>query len=225
MLPSRFVVYEDNHVIVINKPINMPVQKDSSGHMDVQTATKMYLKWKHDKPGNVFLGLVHRLDRPVGGLMVFGKTSKGASRLSDQIRKHEVNKVYWAVVRGKVLPKAKLTDYLWKNTAENFVNVVPSNHAEGKKAVLSYSRQGFANNHSLVEIELETGRPHQIRVQLSSRKHAIWADRKYGTHTGKRTDSIALFSKKLSFRHPTTKEELHFEAELPNKAPWEWFGK
>lgn len=162
------VLYEDNHVLVVEKPVNIPVQEDSSHDLDLLTMCKQYIKETYNKPGNVYLGLVHRLDRPVGGVMIFAKTSKAASRLSDQVRTHTFKKEYLALLDGT--PKKKqgtLVDYLKKDTKNNRVTV--TNEKEGKKSILHYDVLETKQNRTLVHITLETGRSHQIRVQFSSR--------------------------------------------------------
>lgn len=212
------VIYEDNHLLVVNKPINVPTQEDSSKDKDFLSMLKDYIKEKYNKPGNVYLGLVHRLDRPVGGLMVFAKTSKCASRLSEQIRNKSFEKVYNAVVIGKIDDEGKLIDKLTKNEKSNIVSV----STEGKEAILNYKKLSTKGNYSLVEVSLETGRSHQIRVQLSHYGYPLYGDQKYNKHS-KVGEQLALFSKKLSFEHPITKDRLFFEIDLPNKYPWNLF--
>ena len=212
------IIYEDNHLLVINKPINIPTQEDSSKDMDVFNMLKQYIKKKYNKPGNVYLGLIHRLDRPVGGLMVFAKTSKCASRLSEQIRQKKFIKVYNAVVIGNIDKENRLIDKLLKNEKTNIVTI----NEKGKEAILTYKRLNNKNNLSLVEINLETGRSHQIRVQLSNHGFPLYGDQKYNPMS-KKGEQLALFSKKLSFYHPTTNELLTFEINLPNKYPWNIF--
>jgi len=212
------IVYEDNHLLVVIKPENMPVQLDSSNDLDLLTSSKQYLKDKYHKPGNVYLGLIHRLDRPVSGIMVFAKTSKAASRLSEQIRNHEFKKEYTAVVLGKVKEKDTLIDKLLKDEKTNITKVSPN----GKESILDYQLLDYKNDMSLVRINLKTGRSHQIRVQFSSRNHPLYGDQKYN-HDAKEKEQIALFANKIIFIHPTTKEILTFEIELPNKYPWNIF--
>ena len=166
------VIYEDNHLLVVEKPINVPCQADSSGDEDLLTMLKKYLKKKYNKPGDVYLGLVHRLDRPVGGVMVFAKTSKAAKRLSKQIQNHELKKIYYAVIEGRVPDGGVLKDKLLKDEKTNMTIVSPL----GKDAELSYNLISFINNLSLVRINLKTGRSHQIRVQFSSRKLPLYGD-------------------------------------------------
>ena len=209
------VLYEDNHVLVVEKPINVPTQEDDSKDKDLLTNLKEYIKEKYNKPGNVYLGLVHRLDRPVGGVMVFAKTSKAASRLSDQIRLNKFNKVYNAVCLGNVNNEGRLEDKLLKDTRRNVVKVDPN----GKQSILNYKKLKQKDNLTLVEIKLETGRPHQIRVQMSHNNNPLYGDQKYNKNS-KVGQQLALFAKKLEFYHPTTKELMSFELELPNREPF-----
>lgn len=211
------IIYEDNHLLVVEKPINVPVQADKSGDEDLLTMLKKYLKEKYNKPGDVYLGLVHRLDRPVGGVMVFAKTSKAASRLSKQVQKHEFKKIYMAVIEGKVSDSGTFKDKLKKDEKTNITRV----SEDGKEAELSYNLIGFVNNLSLVRISLKTGRSHQIRVQFSSRKIPLYGDQKYNPKAVK--DQIALFASKLEFKHPIIKEIMSFELPLPERYPFTLF--
>lgn len=211
------VIYEDNHLLVVEKPINIPVQADDSGDLDFLTILKNYLKEKYDKPGNVYLGLVHRLDRPVGGVMVFAKTSKAAKRLSKQIQKNEMKKIYYAIIEGKVQDSGSFIDKLEKDHKTNMTFVSEN----GKEAELSYTLSGFINGLSLVRIKLKTGRSHQIRVQFSSRKMPLYGDQRYNKKAEKA--QIALFAKSLDLKHPVTKEIMHFELPLPERYPFTLF--
>ncbi len=211
------IIYEDNHLLVVEKPINVPVQGDKSGDEDLLTMLKKYLKEKYNKPGDVYLGLVHRLDRPVGGVMVFAKTSKAAKRLSKQVQKHEMKKIYMAVIEGKVSDSGTFIDKLKKDEKTNITKVSD----DGKEAELSYDLIGFINNLSLVRISLKTGRSHQIRVQFASRKIPLYGDQKYNPNAVK--DQIALFASKLEFKHPVTKEIMSFELPLPERYPFTLF--
>ena len=212
------VIYEDNHLLVVEKPINIPVQKDSSNDLDLLTILKEYLKKKYNKPGNVYLGLVHRLDRPVGGVMVFAKTSKSASRLSEQIRKGIFKKKYLAIVCGKVKDNDTLQDYLLKDTKTNMVKV----DRKGKKSVLNYRKISYKEQLSLVEVELITGRSHQIRVQFSSRGYPLYGDQRYNKDARK-GQQIALFSNYITFMHPITNEYIDFKLNMPETKPWKIF--
>lgn len=211
------VIYEDNHIIVVEKPVNVPSQGDKTGDIDMLTIIKNYIKEKYNKPGNVYLGLVHRLDRPVGGVMVFAKTSKAASRLSEQVRIKEFQKTYLVIVNGKMESKTgTLEDYLLKNERNNMSKVVKEGTRNSKFASLAYEVLKYDEdiNLSVLKINLHTGRHHQIRVQLSSRNHSIYGDQKYGGRGhGKQ---ITLWAYKLKIKHPTTKEEMEFTS-IPNK--------
>ncbi len=214
------VLYEDNHLLVVEKPANMPVQEDSSKDLDLLNALKQYLKEKYNKPGNVYLGLVHRLDRPVGGVMVFAKTSKAASRLSDTIRRNKMDKTYYAILDG--VPKDKqgtLVDYLIKDSKTNTVQTTTKD--QGKKSILHYEVLEVKDNKTLVKIELETGRPHQIRVQFASRNLPLLHDQRYNKHTTK--GQIALYAVRLAFEHPTKKEVIEITNYPPNTYPWNRF--
>jgi len=214
------IIYEDNHLLVVEKPINIPVQADDSKDLDFLTMLKDFIKKRDNKPGNVYLGLVHRLDRPVGGIMVFAKTSKCASRLSEQVRTRTLKKTYYAVVEGKLDREGTFKDYLLKDTKTNIVKV----DKNGKEAILDYELINYKDNLSLVKINLKTGRTHQIRVQFSSRNHALYGDNKYNKNA-KSGEQIALFAKELELVHPTIKEVMNFSLELKNKYPWNIFNK
>ncbi len=214
------VLYEDNHLLCLEKPVNVPVQADSSHDEDLLSMGKQYLKETYNKPGNVYLGLVHRLDRPVGGVMVFAKTSKAAARLSDTIRRKEMTKIYLAVLDGVMKePSGTLVDSLYKDEKTNRVFV---DEARGKKSVLHYETLAEREGKSLVRITLETGRSHQIRVQFASRGCPLVYDQRYHPHPQK--GQIALYAYSLSFPHPTTKETIHLEHKPPLKSPWNLFG-
>lgn len=213
------VLYEDNHLLIVEKPINVLVQADDSKDKDLLTILKEDLKKRYNKPGNVYLGLVHRLDRPVGGIMVFAKTSKAASRLSEQIRSHQFKKVYHAIVMNDFNEKkGTMQDKLLKNEKTNTVTVDPN----GKESVLEYEVVSFKDNLSLVKINLKTGRSHQIRVQFSSRNHALYGDQRYNKHASV-GQQIALFASEISFLHPVTKENINIKIDFPNRFPWNLF--
>lgn len=218
------VIYEDNHLLVVEKPVNVLSQGDDTNDKDMVNLLKNYLKVKYNKPGNVFVGLVHRLDRPVGGIMVFAKTSKAASRLSEQVRNKSFKKTYRAVLNGNMKKdKDILKDYLYKNKKTNMVSVVNKNHKDAKDAELSYETISKNEKFSMVQVDLKTGRPHQIRVQFSSRNHSLFGDQRYGQHINKKGDQIALWSYKIEITHPTTKEKMEFICNPPNNYPWNLF--
>ena len=216
------ILYEDNHLLVVNKPANMPVCLDESNDTDLLSKLKEYIKIKYNKPGNVYLGLIHRLDRPVQGIMVFAKTSKAASRLSNQITKNNFQKTYYAVVENTITEKGTFIDYLYKDQSSNTSYV--TDESKGKKSILEYTLIDKKDNLNLVKINLLTGRHHQIRVQFSSRNNPLYGDHKYNKKfiNDKQTD-IALIAKSLSFYHPITNELLTFEIDLPKKYPYTLF--
>ena len=215
------VIYEDNHILVVEKPPNIPSQSDKTNDIDMLTICKKYIKEKYNKPGNVYLGLVHRLDRPVGGIMIFAKTSKAASRLSNQVREKIFKKKYLAVVDGKPENKTGiLEDYLYKDERNNISKVVNKDKKNAKYAKLEYELIVYdeVKNLSLLSINLYTGRHHQIRVQLSNFGHSIFGDQKYGTRgKGKQ---IALWAYELEIEHPITKEKMTFKDFPQNKGTW-----
>ncbi len=209
------VIYEDNHIIVVEKPPNIPSQSDKTGDIDMLTLVKQYIKEKYNKPGNVYLGLIHRLDRPVGGIMIFAKTSKSAGRLSEQVREKIFKKKYLAVVDGKIEnANGTLEDYLYKDERNNISKVVKKEKKNAKIAKLDYEVITYnkLKDLSLLKINLHTGRHHQIRVQLANFGHSIFGDQKYGTRgNGKQ---IALWAYELTIQHPISKEEITFK-DLP----------
>ncbi len=223
------ILYEDSHLIVVVKPAGIAVQGDKSGDKSMYDYIKDYIKHKYNKPGNVYLGIVHRLDRPVSGVMVFAKTSKAASRLSEAIRTNKFDKYYYAVVNGITESSDRLVHYVIKrsNKLGNIASVVFENSPNSKKAILDYKTLESLNhqNLSLLEVKLETGRFHQIRVQLSAIGHPIYGDRKYGSYIKyDRNDvPLALFASKLSFEHPTQKHILTFESKPTDFKPWNYF--
>ena len=205
------IIYEDNQIIVVEKIPNIPSQGDKTGDIDMLEIIKKYIKEKYNKPGNVYLGLVHRLDRPVGGVMVFAKTSKAASRLSEEVRSRQLKKEYLVVVDGKFEKnKDTLEDYLLKNQQKNISKVVKEETKNSKIAKLDYETLKYNSeiDLSVLKVLLHTGRHHQIRVQLSSRGHSIYGDQKYGTRG--RGKQIALWAYKLTIIHPITKKEMTF---------------
>lgn len=198
------ILYEDNHIIVVIKECNIPVQEDNSKDLDMLTMIKQYIKEKYNKPGNVYLGLVHRLDRPVGGVMVFAKTSKAASRLSEQIRNKSIEKRYIALTHNHTKEHEILKDKLLKNEKKNTSKI----DEKGKYAILEYNLIEYRNNMSLIDINLLTGRHHQIRVQLSHHGYPIYGDQRYGID--KEGIQIHLWAYKLKFKHPVKDEIMEF---------------
>lgn len=217
------ILYEDNHLLVVHKFRNIPTCEDESHDKDLLTLLKEYLKVKYQKKGNVYLGLVHRIDRPTEGILVFAKTSKSAKRLSEQIKNNTIKKTYYAVVTGKLKKKEDtFTDYLIKDKLTN--TSFPTNSSLGKLAILDYKLICQKDNLNLVKINLHTGRHHQIRVQFAIRGNPLYGDHRYNINVKRKDKSdLALIAKKLSFYHPTKKELLTFEIDLPKKYPWNIF--
>ncbi|GIP20005.1 RluA family pseudouridine synthase [Paenibacillus sp. J22TS3] len=216
------ILYEDNHLLGIVKPVNMLSQEDASGDPDLLTVLKADLKERYQKPGNVYLGLVHRLDRPVGGAMIFAKTSKAASRLSEAVRSRSFSKIYLAVAHGvPTRSTGRLEDLLLKDERTNTVKVVPRGTPGGKQAILDYRVLGEpVNGLSLIQVELLTGRSHQIRVQLSHLGCPLYGDQKYGAQLNKPGQQIALWSAHVGFPHPVTKEHVSLLSLPPQEHPW-----
>ena len=215
------IIFEDNHVIVVEKIVNIPSQGDKTGDEDMLNIIKKHIKEKYNKPGDVYLGLVHRLDRPVGGVMVFAKTSKSASRLSEQVRNKTMKKKYLVIADGKIeQAKGEWEDYLIKNERTNISKVVNKNIKNAKLAKLDYEIIKYDEiiDLSVVKVNLHTGRHHQIRVQFSSRGHSIYGDQKYGTRgKGKQ---ICLWEYELRFIHPITKQEMVFRLFPKKEGSW-----
>ena len=215
------IIFEDNHIIVVEKIVNIPSQGDKTGDEDMLSIIKKYIKEKYNKPGDVYLGLVHRLDRPVGGVMVFAKTSKSASRLSEQVRNKTMKKKYLVIADGKIeQAKGEWEDYLIKNERTNISKVVNKNIKNAKLAKLDYEIIKYDEiiDLSVVKVNLHTGRHHQIRVQFSSRGHSIYGDQKYGTRgKGKQ---ICLWEYELRFIHPITKQEMVFRLFPKKEGSW-----
>ncbi len=211
------ILYEDNHVLVAVKPPNMLSQADSTGDMDMLTDLKEYIREKYHKPGNVYLGLVHRLDRPVGGLMVFARTSKAAARLDAQMREHKMGREYLCVVQGEAEEKFTLRDYLIHDPISNKEVVCEADVKGGKMAILHGRCIESRDGTSLLGIRLETGRKHQIRAQLSSIGLSLWGDNRYGN--GIPGQQIALWGYKLTFEHPITREKMTYHS-MPEGNIW-----
>lgn len=203
------ILFEDNHLLVVRKPSGILTQGDQTGDPNLLDWGKDYLKNKYNKPGNVFLGLVHRLDRPVSGVMVFARTSKAAARLSEQIRNRSIQKQYWALAEGKLPQSGQLEHHLARRQSKSRV-VDPS---QGQHAKLSYHCLEYKNNISWLEIQLHTGRHHQIRVQFAHIGHALIGDYKYGSRKPYPNRAFALHAQSLTFIHPTTQETLSFKAD------------
>lgn len=215
------LLYEDNHLLVVVKPPGIPSQEDTTGDPNMLSRMKAYIKAAYRKPGEVYLGLVHRLDRPVGGIMCFARTSKAAARLSGQLKSGAFKKTYLAVVEGETPDTGALTDYLYKVEEENHVYVADEHTPGAKLAKLAYRTLAARDGLSLVEVELFTGRSHQIRVQFAEAGHPLWGDHRYGH--GKSKENIALFAARLKIEHPTRKEPLEFVKAPPNAYPWSLF--
>lgn len=215
------VVYEDNHIIIVSKESGEIVQGDKTGDVPLSETVKAYLKEKHHKPGNVFLGVVHRLDRPVSGLVVFAKTSKALARLNEMFRVGAVKKTYWAITRQ--LPpqeEATLTHWLVRNENQNKSYAYDKEVPRAKKAMLRYKLIGRGENYSLLEVNLMTGRHHQIRCQLAKIGCPIKGDLKYGARRSNPDGGISLLARQVCFVHPVSKEEIRVEAPLPDDALW-----
>lgn len=213
------IIYEDNHIIVAIKPAGVLSQSDGSNAPDMLTILKAYIKEKYQKPGEVFLGLVHRLDRPVSGVMVFARTSKAASRLSEQIRSRKVDKIYRCVVTGVLEGEGRLENYISKDESSNTVTVSDFEKPGFKASYLDYRAVSSKDGMTLTEVRLGTGRSHQIRAQMAHSGHPIIGDQKYGKKDN-RTKDIALEAYKLSFEHPVKREFITFEAPVPGTFPW-----
>lgn len=216
------ILYEDNHLLIVEKPNNIPVQQDRTNDADLLTILKKDIKVRYNKPANVYLALVHRLDRPVGGAIVFAKTSKAASRMANLLRKRKLERSYLAVVRGRVKENSdRLIHYLWKDRRRNIVHAVDKGKRDAKQAILHYEVLARDENLSLLHVTLETGRSHQIRVQLSEIGHPLFGDQKYGQDVNKVGEQIALWSHSLSFIHPVRQTEIKVKS-YPRKEDYPW---
>ena len=218
------VVYEDNHIIVVNKTASEIVQGDKTGDTPLSETVKEYLKVKYNKPGNVFCGVTHRLDRPVSGLVVFAKTSKALSRLNDMFRLGEVKKTYWAIVKER--PKeleGELTHRMVRNEKQNKSYAYDTEKPNSKKAILRYKLIGHSQNYHLLEVDLQTGRHHQIRCQLAKMGCPIKGDLKYGSPRSNPDGSICLHARRVTFVHPVSKEVIDITAPLPPGNLWNGF--
>ncbi|MBR3759211.1 MAG: RluA family pseudouridine synthase [Bacteroidaceae bacterium] len=218
------IIYEDNHIIVVNKSASEIVQGDKTGDVPLSEKVKAYLKEKYQKPGNVFVGVTHRLDRPVSGLVVFAKTSKALSRLNEMFRVGDVHKVYWAIVKNEPKqPEAELQHWIVRNEKQNKSYAYDHEVKNAKKAVLKYRMIGRSDNYSLLEVKLMTGRHHQIRCQLSKIGCPIKGDLKYGSPRSNPDGSICLHARRISFVHPVSKQLIELEAPLPADKLWRCF--
>ena len=218
------VVYEDNHIIIVNKQSGEIVQGDKTGDRPLSDTVKDYIKEKYQKPGAVFLGVVHRLDRPVSGLVVFARTSKALTRLNKMFAEGEVHKTYWALVKNAPQEtEATLTHWLVRNEKQNKSYAYATEKPNAKKAILKYRLIGKSDNYSLLEVQLMTGRHHQIRCQLAAMGCPIKGDLKYGAPRSNPDGSISLLSRKMEFIHPVSKERITVEAPLPDDPLWQAF--
>ena len=211
------IIYEDNHIIVVNKEPGEIVQGDKTGDTPLSELLKVYLKEKYNKPGNVFCGVVHRIDRPVGGLVIFAKTSKALTRLNQMLREGKISKTYWALVEGfPNEPAGQLKNYLKSDGRLNKTYLCSKEDPDGKESILNYKTIEKGERYSLLEINLLTGRKHQIRAQLSAIGHPIKGDLKYGARRSNPDGSISLLANKISFVHPVSKELIELESPLPS---------
>ena len=218
------VVYEDNHIIIVNKTASEIVQGDKTGDTPLSETVKLYLKEKYQKPGNVFIGVTHRLDRPVSGLVVFAKTSKALTRLNDMFKNGEVKKTYWAVVKNQPHePEGELVNYLVRNEKQNKSYAYDKEVPNSKKAILHYRLIAKSQNYYLLEIDLKTGRHHQIRCQLAKMGCPIKGDLKYGFTSSNPDGSICLHARFVRFIHPVSKELIEVEAPVPTGNLWNGF--
>ena len=218
------VIYEDNHIIVVNKTSSEIVQGDKTGDTPLSEIVKQYLKEKYNKPGNVFIGVVHRLDRPVSGIVLFAKTSKALPRLNDMFKNSEVKKTYWAIVKNcPKEPEGELVHYLLRNEKQNKSYAYDKEVKDSKKAILDYKLIGHSQNYYLLEVNLKTGRHHQIRCQLAKIGCPIKGDLKYGSPRSNPDGSICLHSRRVSFIHPVSKELIELQAPVPEGNLWNGF--
>lgn len=220
------VLYEDNHILVANKPNNMLVQADTTGDLALEDLAKQYIKIKCNKPGAVFLNAVHRIDRPVSGVVVFARTSKALTRLNEQFRSKEIKKTYWAIVKNCPSQESgTLNDYIRRDAQKNKSFVCQKEAKEAKEASLSYRLIASSENYHLLEIDLHTGRHHQIRCQLAHMGCPIKGDLKYGAARSNKDGGISLHARSVEFTHPVTKEIIKIIAPVPNENLWKEFEK
>lgn len=215
------VVYEDNHIIIVNKSSSEIVQGDKTGDTPLSDIVKQYLKEKYNKQGNVFVGVTHRLDRPVSGLVVFAKTSKALSRLNEMFKNSEIKKTYWTIVKNcPAKEEEELTNYLVRNEKQNKSYAYDKEVKNSKKAILHYKLISHSENYYLLEVDLKTGRHHQIRCQLAKMGCPIKGDLKYGSPRSNSDGSICLHARKISFIHPVSKKVIEVEAPVPDDTLW-----
>ena len=220
------VLYEDNHIIIVNKAAGEIVQGDKTGDESLCDTIKKYLKEKYNKPGNVFIGLPHRLDRPVSGVVVLAKTSKALERLNEMFRTGAVKKIYWAISKeSPIQPSSELSGWIFRNEAKNKSFIYPKEVKGSKHALLHYNTIAHSSNYTLIEVELMTGRHHQIRCQLSAMGCPIKGDLKYGAKRSNPDGSISLHARRVEFIHPVSKAEIKITAPVPNDALWQSFEK
>lgn len=220
------VVYEDNHIILVNKASSEIVQGDKTGDTPLSETVKEYIKKKYHKPGNVFLGVTHRLDRPVSGLVLFARTSKALSRLNEMFKTKDIKKTYWAIVKNQPqAPAGELVHWLVRNEKQNKSYAYDREVKDSKKAILDYKVIGRSEHYYLLEINLQTGRHHQIRCQLAKMGCPIKGDLKYGAQRSNPDGSICLHARKIEFIHPVSKEMMSFEAPVPESVLWKSFQK
>ncbi len=218
------VIYEDNHIIVVNKASSEIVQGDKTGDIPLSEKVKEYLKEKYQKPGNVFCGVTHRLDRPVSGIVLFAKTSKALERLNEMFKNGEVHKTYWAIVKNMPQkPEAELVHWMVRNEKQNKSYAYDKEVKDSKKAILEYRTIGHSDNYYLLEVNLKTGRHHQIRCQLAKIGCPIKGDLKYGAQRSNPDGSICLHARKISFIHPVSKDLIELEAPVPDSPLWKSF--
>ena len=219
------VLYEDNHIIAVNKTCNEIVQGDKTGDTPLSETVKAYIKEKYNKPGEVFLGVTHRLDRPTSGVVLFARTSKALTRLNEMFKSHEqIKKTYWAIVQGAPkVPEARLENWLVRNEAQNKSYIAKPGAKEAKQAILSYKTLAKGEHYTLLEVNLETGRHHQIRCQLAAIGCPIKGDLKYGAKRSNPDGGICLHARKIEFIHPVKKENICITASVPNDSLWQQF--
>ncbi|MGL5785371.1 MAG: RluA family pseudouridine synthase [Bacteroidales bacterium] len=218
------VIYEDNHIIVVNKSSSEIVQGDKTGDKPLSEIVKEWLKEKYNKPGNVFVGVTHRLDRPVSGIVVFAKTSKALSRLNEMFRTGDVKKTYWAIVKNEPKqPEGELRHWLVRNEKQNKSYAYDKEKPNSKLAILDYKLLAKSDRYNLLEVDLKTGRHHQIRCQLAKMGCVIKGDLKYGADRSNPDGGISLHARRIRFIHPVSKEEIVIEAPVPNDSLWKAF--